>query len=321
MNRVIGTFILAFALSSCEKEETPISLPPSGDVERVEINLQKDYSEEHYFDFETGRVLATNEKTAWDLRMSCSDWTISLNSAKAMKVAIVENTPLEVAELPEDPVWYYDHHQGLADSMAIGPNWSPNATYFIDKGYDPEGNLIGICKVSFERIDDNYFVKYAQVSPAPSEVKTIKVEKDPNFQNAHLSLDSVASVEFLEPPRGEWELYLGQYTFLFIEPEFTPYLVSGILLNSEYAEIYVDTSRSFNDISYETAEALDLTNKRDAIGYDWKSFSFETGNYTIDTETNYIIKTREGYYYKMHMVDFYTSTGEKGNIVFEYQRL
>jgi hypothetical protein len=38
-------------------------------------------------------------------------------------------------------------------------------------------------------------------------------------------------------------------------------------------------------------------------------------------EMIYLLKSKEGYYWKLHFVDFYDSNGDKGSPAFEYQEL
>ena len=55
------------------------------------------------------------------------------------------------------------------------------------------------------------------------------------------------------------------------------------------------------------------------IGYDWKSYN--SGTYEVDINKNYIIKTTEDLYYKIHFIDFYNDQGEKGTPKFEISSL
>ena len=50
-------------------------------------------------------------------------------------------------------------------------------------------------------------------------------------------------------------------------------------------------------------------------------FDFETGKYSVDPSQNFIIKSTEGIYFKLHFNEFYNETGEKGYPKFEFQEL
>ena len=83
----------------------------------------------------------------------------------------------------------------------------------------------------------------------------------------------------------------------------------------------LDTIHEFSEIAISDTAALNLTTRADVIGYDWKYYNFDAGVYTIVPGMNYVIRDRDGFYYKLRFVDFYNNTGEKGNPVFEYVRL
>ena len=77
----------------------------------------------------------------------------------------------------------------------------------------------------------------------------------------------------------------------------------------------------FSNITYEFAELQTLSENINTIGYRWKEFNFSTSSYIIFPQMNYIIKDSEGFYYKLHFIDFYDISGNKGNPKWEFQRL
>ena len=60
-----------------------------------------------------------------------------------------------------------------------------------------------------------------------------------------------------------------------------------------------------------------LSTDEDVIGYDWKTYSFETSEYTINTNFVYIVQTRSGYFFKLHFIDYYDDQGQRGSPKFE----
>lgn len=78
---------------------------------------------------------------------------------------------------------------------------------------------------------------------------------------------------------------------------------------------------SFEEIDVDAAYYSALTDSADAIGYDWKFYDLDAGQYTVFSDQNYIIRDQEGFYYKLHFVDFYNNQGEKGFPTMEVQRL
>ena len=57
------------------------------------------------------------------------------------------------------------------------------------------------------------------------------------------------------------------------------------------------------------------------IGYDWKYYNLDAALYTIEPGLAYVIRDRDGFYYKLRFIDFYSEAGEKGYPKFEYVRL
>ena len=119
----------------------------------------------------------------------------------------------------------------------------------------------------------------------------------------------------------DWDLAFTQYTFIFYEPDYTPYLVTGVFSNTNGVTVAEDKTMNFADISIDDVPSFAFSSVRDVIGYDWKVYDFDIASFRIYTEINYIIKDAEGAYYKHHFIDFYDNNGLKGVPKFTMQRL
>ena len=75
------------------------------------------------------------------------------------------------------------------------------------------------------------------------------------------------------------------------------------------------------DLNSDDITSLEFTTRSDVIGYDWKYYNFDDAVYTIVPEMNYVIRDRDGFYYKLRFVDFYNDQGVKGYPKFEFARL
>ncbi len=131
-----------------------------------------------------------------------------------------------------------------------------------------------------------------------------------------------------EPETTNWDLLFTQYTTLLYtdEGEKYPYLVTGTLINEYRTLVSLDSTMVFSDIEIEDVLDLDFTSNLDAIGYEWKELigDINGGDFYYNTRSNYnyIIKSQDGLFYKLHFLGFYNEdTGEKGYPSFEYQRL
>jgi hypothetical protein len=57
------------------------------------------------------------------------------------------------------------------------------------------------------------------------------------------------------------------------------------------------------------------------IGFGWKFYDFVESTYAIVPGMYYIIQDTDGFYYKMRMIDFYSTSGIKGSPRFEFEKL
>jgi len=81
--------------------------------------------------------------------------------------------------------------------------------------------------------------------------------------------------------------------------------VQAIRLNKEEIEAANGTFTSYDDITYEQAVQLTLDSEVDAIGHDWKSYSFASSSFIIVEDQYYIVKSTEGVFFKFAFTSFY----------------
>lgn len=333
----ISSLLILMALSSCFKEDEMVTPHEPGEVKKQVIEMTGSYRYQIYYDLGEDKIVSINDKTTWDLSFDCSDngWLIKLNSSKFM---LAGNTLKKDIKIPVDTLgldWKYDKSNGNPDSNAIGkwvvldsnniPLSYTEDVYVIDRGYDSEGVHQGIRKIQFTDWDPKYItMRFAELRS--DEFTEYTVSKNPLFNFIQFSFDENGKTIEQEPVKTEWDLVFTQYSTLLYtnigEPY--PYLVTGVLLNSNKTEAALDTSSTFQSISRENAEMLTFSQHHDVIGYDWKEYVGEltSGTYVVNFNYNYIIKDCEGFYYKLRFIDFYNeTTGEKGFPTFEFQLL
>jgi hypothetical protein len=339
--RIYKLLIIIFSVSlltSCFKEDEKITPHDPGNVETVTIELTNDYRYQVYFDLGTGEVVSTNLKKAWDLGFECSKegWHIILNTSNFMYAA---ETGLSDFNDPVDTVgykWKFDVSSGNLDSTAIGKwvDFLPadssriytNEVYVIDRGYDELGNLRGLRKIVFQELGDStYTFRFANLD-GTGEI-SFTITKDPAVNFTCFSFDEGGKQLDLEPPMYGWDLVFTQYTTLLFTDEGDPYpyIVTGVLANPSTIQVAQDTLYDFTSITLNVTGDLAYSTMQDEIGYDWKDVvgDVSSGNvsYVIIEGLNYIIRDRDGFYYKLRFVSFYNNSGEKGYPTFEYQRL
>lgn len=316
----LAILILTSLITSCLKEELPIVAHQSGDVETASVSMESDYKWQVYFDLEANEVVGQNPKTSWDIGFSCcsSDNRVVINDSKAMFVFPTAETNYAMVT---DTVGYssnkrYDVPSGNLDSTAIG-DWQVGEVFIIDRGYTPEGIALGFYKLQINASDNqSYTIRYGELSDQTGDLYVVERDSIYNFTFFNLEQGTVVDVE---PPRSDWDLVFTQYIHVFHEPQPTPYLVTGCLLNRYDTKALKVTAYTFDEIDLEIAQNLVLQPNMNEIGYNWKTFA--NGSYEINSENTYVIQDQHGLFYKLRFIDFYDEQGAKGTPTFEFQYL
>ena len=332
MRRLLICFIWALPpllLPSCFKEDTRVPAHEQGDLLEGEVAMGGLYGTQVFYDLKDNEVAASGPVTAWDLSFACAEgaWTIRLNSSKFMYAGNTGDTSFLQQPVPGELEMKFDASHGDPDSTAIGEwleqaedsVWSRREVYLVDRGMDESGNLLGTMKVQFETAGPDYRVRFAR--PDGSGEQLVYIHRDTRKERTYLSFDR--GVVEVAPPPGDWSLLFSKYTTMLVtnEGENYPYIVNGVLLNPAGVTAALDTIHDFAELSLADTIDLEMTTRADVIGYEWKYYNFDAGVYTIVPGMSYVIRDRDGYYYKLRFIDFYNDTGEKGHPGFEYLRL
>jgi hypothetical protein len=294
--------------------------------------MTDNYKYQVYFDLASGKAVSTNLKTESDLGFECSDsgWKIILNTGDFMKVADMGLIPFGQPHDTAGMKMKFDKSDGNPDSLAFG-KWftisngdtvSLNHVYAISRGLDQNGNPLGLYQVVFDSLKNgSYYFRFALLNG--QDQHSGKVIKDPSVNYLWFSLSGGGAVMNLEPPKDSYDLVFTQYTTLLFTSagEAYPYLVTGVLLNRNGIEAIKDSLLEFNSVTLGNVNTIPLSSALDVIGYDWKTFDFNAGSYTVRTNIFYVIRDKSGYLYKLRFIGFYNQKGEKGYPVIEYQSL
>jgi hypothetical protein len=335
MNIILKCLIpgfIAFALTSCFKEDERVQPHQSGSVTTDTIVLTQNYKYQVYFDLSSNSKVASNPRTDWDLAFECKNGGvhIRLNSSCFMKAADCGLIPFAQAIDTAGMRWKFDRSDGNPDSTALlhWINVNGNDTlysghvYAIDRGLDENGVGRGLKQVVFDGYKQGiYLFRWANIDG--TDVNSANVETDTTLNFMHYSFNNGGSMQAQEPAKTQWDLLFTQYsTTLFTDAgDPYPYLVTGVQINQNSLQVAVDSTISFSEITFEKALVMSYSNALDVIGYDWKYYSFDAGSYTVRDKLNYVIKDPEGFYYKLRFTGFYNELGQKGYPVFEFQQL
>ncbi|MGE5424308.1 MAG: HmuY family protein [Syntrophothermus sp.] len=324
--------MILMLVTSCFKEDEAIPRHPRGNVHTDTIGMTENYLYQVYFDLSDSAVRSRVVKTSTDFGFDSRSggWQIILNTADFMKAADIGAQPFGGSYDTTGVHWKFDKSSGDPDSLALG-RWfdvvqgdtvSNGHLYLINRGMDEVGNSLGLMQLMIDSLKNGtYYFRWAKING--SNPVSASVTRDPLVNFVWYSLSGSGSVQHPEPPEGSWDILFTQYTSLLFTDKGAayPYLVTGVLLNRSGVSATVDSTHSFADINLEFAKSLTLKPNLDVIGYEWKTYSFSSGGYTVLPGLNYIIRDKAGYFYKLRFVGFYNSSGQKGYPVIEFQTL
>jgi hypothetical protein len=323
--------VVAFLLTSCFKKDDPITPHPRGNAWVDTIPMTYDYRYQIYFKLGSQSQVSKNLKTDTDLGFECATggWKVILNTSDFMKAADLGVRTFGQVQDTAHAVWKFDKSDGNPDSLAFGQWFVVNGTdtvtnqhvFAVDRGLDEAGNALGMYQVIIDSLKHGvYYFRTATLKGA--NLKSCTVAKDPSVNFMWFALPS-GTIKAVEPPNTSYDLLFTQYTTLLYTDlgEPYPYLVTGVLSNRNGIVVAVDSTDSFESIELQTIQGKNFSAALDAIGYDWKYYSFETSSYTVREKLVFIIRDLDGIFYKLRFIGFYNKLGEKGYPVIEYQAL
>ena len=279
------------------------------------------FSQQLWYDLASQTVVAQCHQRDWDLAFDCRPGVnrVYLNTGRVMQAAITGEASLEDAATPPSSAYRPDHHGGDPDSLALGARIPEDSVCWIDLGYDVDGRTLGKRKLRFEVRSDAYVVEFAFPDGSRRTVDTIR--RNPDYTMMTYSLQDRQARQ-VAPPKDAYDLWFTAYTHIFYAPGFTPYRVSGVLLNNHQTRAYMDTSVA----DFKAVEAADFQDDRpgearDAIGYDWKSYNLQEGVYTVYPQQVYFIENNAGHRYALRFEAFYNAEGQRGYPEFAFRRL
>ncbi len=329
---LICTLVLCLALSSCFKEK-PLAPPSNQNVgQTATIEMGPSYQDQFFYSLATNSVISHNSHYIYDLMFDCDAYKFNvwLNTSKQMCVLRTDKTDLKTVTI-NDTVgrdFKYELGEYNVDSNSFGQWWSDSLAplhlskgkvYIIYLGVNANGDPQGFVKMKLNDYNNAYSISFAHVND--SAITTSLIFKDESRNYKYYSFDKKNTVETIEPDKALWDLCFTRYTYVFYEPYYLPYAVTGVLHNPARVSAYLDSTVNFDSIKIKDFNFQRLQTRRDAIGYNWKPYEIG-GTYTTNQKFTYFIKTDENRFYKLHFIDFLRPvTLENGYPNFEFYRL
>lgn len=317
--------MLSILLISCFEQESPISPVDRGDLQITEIEMTEDYVNQLYFDLSTNSVVRQNRYDIWHLAFECYEdrHYIRINDGKVMRgIDLGKIDFLDVPRVRTTDL-YYDKGDGTPDSTIISKWWteengkivSKEHIYYLDLGFDADASRDGNAVLKINGYEnDTYSISWYLTNE--DIVYTAEIKKDPEVNHIMFSLENGGEVLHLEPPSTDWDLIFTKYTDLAtLQGTTIPYSLTGALINEARIGVAkfnteVD-SIDFNKITFRDALQFEYSNKRTAIGYDWKLYDFDLG-YSVQPNIFFVIREDETLYYRFRFLDFLNDEGLKG---------
>jgi len=315
-----GAFLLLI-LSACMRPEKPWPRPTGTDMTTLVADLGSEYDTVAFLSLSQG-LFHKVPRTAWDLEIHStgSGYQVWTNAALYAFAGVLDSATWAGTTDPSSiPSWQCD----LPDKAALPPlSYDESLTFVLDRD---KGSIFysnpaqRYQKIQLKATAQGITVRTYTMSGTPSGEWTLPRSPQPQY----LSLDKPGHTIAILPP-WEVELILTRYVHYYPDqPEqFRYYPVVGALLPIGRRAAVVSASEiSFEDFTYASLSQLQWTTQRDAIGYDWKRYSFETGTYVIDFSRYYVLEMGPEAYYKVQFVDFYDEAGRKGSVKLRYSGL
>lgn len=330
MRRTILYFLLLPVLiTSCFKEiDTVVQYKTTEEVFTSEHDIHKNVTFFKIYENTTQEVL-NKPLGGWDLAFQSAkagdivlvNYTVSAKAIATGKTNFSEVDKTTVNQLFNSEEWKFNDpaYSNVRDSTAL-KDWENEEVYLINRGSAslPEQAYYKIQFIS--KTPESYTFRYAHVESTEAIEKT--VNRNPNLANVYFSFKDNDLVEY-EPDMGDWDFYFAPYFGWFetlTAGEYEPYNLTGAMINNEggvrAAQVF-DGDISFEDINLTMAQSLTYTDWKGAIGSTWKKTpSINNPVYLMDTDKKYVLKLKDGNYYKLRFLDYYLN-GKQGFPSFE----
>lgn len=315
------SLLCLISLTACFKDEKPIARRDRGGVSYNKVEMGTGYEQQVYFSLQTNQAVLTLNKYDWDLGLCANAGQpyVYLNTSKSMvawktgytSFAEVKDTFGKTNEK------LIDYPSGTPDSLALKGLLNSGFVYMVDMGYESDATRADVLLLKASASSKYFVIESAKVDGTSYRRDTVSF--DPLRKNLLFAIRSGKLTP--EPADLSWELLFAQYQHVYYDP-FQTYSVAGCIINTAVVTATeYRGSKSFDNVVIQDTTGAGFSSFKNAIGFDWKSYNLNSGQYLIHPEKTYLIKQATGKVYKLHFIGFYNSSGLKGTPSFEFQEL
>ena len=316
---LIFTAVIIIGLNACEKDKT--SLVTKSET----ISMGAGYVNDIYYRLSDG-LTTTVARANWDIAFSVStrEAAILANNSSGVTLKAFPTTPNWTWASAIDTAGYSTWASLTnSDTTWAEGAFNMNATVHPNYGWgvynEVTHNLTGaalylvktrngaVKKIFIDNkisVDQKYTFKYADLNGSNEKVVTLtRAGKKKNFM--YYSLDTNAEVD-REPETDKWDIVFTKYIDKTIN-----YTVTGVLQN---VGVTAQESTDVDPLS-EVMPTSGFLTAISVIGSDWKSFSMDTFQYTVDDTRVFFVKDQND---MVHRIKFTAFEGSQtGNLSFD----
>lgn len=329
----IFALILILTFSSCEREERLYAPPPPipAGVQVKTIAMGEHYENQIWFEFATQEV-ESNSPFNWDIAFSNNYTTneIRINGGMNPSFGIVDLGIKDFNNLtdidPKKYFWNFDNPNSDPDSLAIKQWCDVNAIgldhlYVLNRGSDSLGAEQFVKFKVVKRAPVGYILHWCFIKETTPRADTIVCNYQHNYNYFNFGKKEQVSNEIRN--KNNWDLLFTTYKKILHDDNnrAMPYVLRGVLINPNRVEICELNGVDFYSIKRDLALQQTFVRTTDLIGYDWKTYDFNTSRYTVNQSRVWLIKDTKGNLYKMRFVDFYDDLGRKGFPKMSWEKL
>lgn len=332
--------LISFLTGGCFKEidTVPLPLPEVDDYFMVESSIKKIQS---FYRFYENTVIDedTSANTKWDLAFeSAGEGSRTLLGWATFSTAVPSGL-FNFGELSQDLIlelidtgdWVFDDpsYVNTYDSLALTGHWENGEIYIQNRGVTND-NYYAIQYVDAAK--DSYTFRYASAQSL-NDVFEVNIQRSSAFNYVYYSFDTHNKVA-VEPDFRTWDILFTPYRGWWETSDpgiYAPFNMSGIMINNEagveVAQVF-DPDVSFEELDSASVYHYEFTDKKGAIGADWKVLGDQnSGNIiSVDPDKKYLLKKHNAesdkiMYFKLHIIDYYSDSGEAHHPTVEFKFL
>lgn len=258
-------------LSSCFE---PDEVLPALKSSRINIEIDLAQNQAAFLDLHNINTSSNQEFLDWQLKFQndANKWSIYLNTLSQVAVYNTRITDYDSIREYYDTkniVWQLDIPTNTGSYPGIG-TWG-DFSFKAPKSYK-DVYLIrwvknGITEVYKLQILDAregaYHIRYGSLDGY--YIKSVWIEKEPNKQHSYYSIANDKTLKNVEPPKDKWNISLTYLTDSISKHPKLPFISTpnpafgiyqGLLVNQANTSIYLDTTRTLDEITYFNSNAL-----------------------------------------------------------------